>query len=57
MAKKSIKTEETEKKKGSTILVAIDFSTYSALALRKARFMVREKSDRIWHFMWLIKIS
>ena len=46
MAKKSIKTEET-KKKGSTILVAVDFSPYSALALRKARSMVREKADRI----------
>jgi len=46
MAKKSIKTEKTEKKV-STILVAVDFSPYSALALRKARSMVREKSGRI----------
>ena len=46
MAKKSVKTAET-KKKGSTILVAVDFSPYSALALRKARSMVREKSGRI----------
>jgi nucleotide-binding universal stress UspA family protein len=46
MAKKSIKTEETQKK-DFTILVAVDFSPYSALALRKARSMVREKSDRI----------
>ena len=46
IAKKNIKTEETEKK-GTTILVAVDFSSYSAVALRKARSMVREKSDRI----------
>ena len=46
MDKNSVKTAET-KKKGSTILVAIDFSPYSALALRKARSMVREKSDKI----------
>ena len=46
MAKKSIKTEKTERK-GSIILVAVDFSPYSALALRKVRSMVREKSDRI----------
>ena len=46
MVKKSAKTEVTEKKR-STILVAVDFSSYSAVALRKARSMVREKSDRI----------
>ena len=46
MAKKSIKKEEKEKK-GSTILVAVDFSPYSSLALRKARLIVRENSDKI----------
>lgn len=46
MAKKSIKAEE-KKKKVATILVAVDFSPYSVLALRKARHMLREKSDRI----------
>ena len=46
MAKKSVNAAETNKK-GSTILVAVDFSPYSALALRKARSMFREKSDKI----------
>ena len=46
MVKKSTKKEET-KKKGSTILVAVDFSSYSAVALKKAMSMVREKSDKI----------
>ena len=46
MAKKGTKAEGKEKK-GSTILVAVDFSPYSALALRKARLMLREKSDRL----------
>ena len=46
MAKRSIKKEKTERV-GSTILVAVDFSPYSALALRKARSMMREKLDRI----------
>ena len=46
MDKKSIKTEEKERAV-STILVAVDFSSYSALALRKASSMVKEKSDRI----------
>jgi len=46
MTEKSTKADGNEKK-GSTILIAIDFSAYSALALRKARFMLREKSDRL----------
>ena len=46
MDKKSDKKEEKGRIR-STIMVAIDFSSYSAVALRKARSMVREKSDRI----------
>ena len=38
---------QDKKKKGSTILVAVDFSPYSVLVLKKARLMLREKSDRL----------
>ena len=46
MDNNSIKPEKTEKK-ASTILVALDFSSYSVIALRKAKAMLKEESDRI----------
>lgn len=46
MVKGSAETGEREKK-GTVILVAIDFSAYSAVALRKARSMLRGREDRI----------
>jgi nucleotide-binding universal stress UspA family protein len=42
----STKPGNTEKK-DSIILVAVDFSSYSAVALRKAKAMLKKKSDRI----------
>ena len=46
MDKQSLKVEQTEEK-GSTVLVAVDFSPCCILALKKAMSMFGEKSARI----------